>query len=814
MSLTFSQPWGTAGIVCGAMVLLMLIWAMGVTRGRSRRWRGVALMLPGIAGLAIAGALMRPMIAYSRSAGNIVILLDLSGSTRASPWRDPRWVRALARRRLDPGTTLSVVSFAATPQLLMDHVFPSDDARWPTAWPAVDPDNASDIARALAWRSPEEARNAEPLAPRWLLTDGLAALPVQNWTMPLAVTEIPPASDQPDLGIIRLQRVASGELAIQIRATGPASGRLTVERDGQPFASQELIFSQLGGAGSTRWVTLHDADGDAPHRYEVTIVRTPTPDPWPENDRASLQWSPPSAPRVLIVNDGKEEIRHALDMLHWSIVPSAAFPSDLRSLLAANQQVVVLDSAAMLSPQQLSTLDAFVRETGGGLLLMDASGLDEDSTVLAALSPVFNSSPNRTPARIVFLLDASGSMNETAGPTMPDQKFRLAAHGVIGAIERLHADDQLTVLTFNDAVHRLAAGTKQELAATLEERLAHVQPTGPTSPDAALPEIASAFANKPPDAPALVILLTDGQIPSIDAARWEATLHAAGASLTLIAPHASPADALSALATTLHAHWYPTEDATRWPLLLRRAVSDAFAGREQTTPLDWHSENFDGPVLQGKIARWREVWRKPEALPLARADDTTLAAIAQRGLGRVAAVAMNDLSPSGTALLQRIVQKLAPPAGDRRVTLSGTRSGEHWLLTADALDDGQFMNELDLHATVINAEATTNVGFHLTAPGHYEAGVESPHPFQAIVAEGDHLVGTLPIAQVEISEWPASVEVEDEMKIPAGVMILDPNESADKWAPHVQRTPVALAPVFWGMGILLLLLSLLVKRSG
>ena len=168
----------------------MLVWALAITRRLAGRWRVVSLVLPALAGVAIAGAVARPVLRYESRARNVVILLDLSGSTRASPWRDPKWVRALAQRRLEAEVTVSVVGFAGTTRMLVDHVALDDEARWPTVWPVVDPDDVSDVTGALAWRSSEEARGAEAVAPRWLITDGLAALCGEDAAMPFAVTEI------------------------------------------------------------------------------------------------------------------------------------------------------------------------------------------------------------------------------------------------------------------------------------------------------------------------------------------------------------------------------------------------------------------------------------------------------------------------------------------------------------------------------------------------------------------------------------------------------------------------------------------------
>ena len=250
-------------------------------------------------------------------------------------------------------------------------------------------------------------------------------------------------------------------------------------------------------------MTLHDAEVVGAHGYEAVITRTPTPDPWPENDRASVRWSPASTPRVLGVSGDAGKISAALRSFDPEIVTPSAFPSDLRDLLAANRQVVVLDAGVTFSWR--SSLRRWMRLCGrpaGGCCWRKRFSRKRRRFPL--FSPVFSAASFRIGwrAQIVFVLDASGSMNESAGVGMPDQKFRLASRGVRGALELLHADDRLAVLAFNDGVQRIGVGTKREIETGLEERLLRVQPTGPTSPDVALREISSGFSpKKAADAP-------------------------------------------------------------------------------------------------------------------------------------------------------------------------------------------------------------------------------------------------------------------------------------------------------------------------
>jgi len=115
----------------------------------------------------------------------VVILLDFSGSTRQSPWRDPGWVHGLAQRRLEPGQRLTVVAFAGDQKrVLLPDITPADN--WPALFdwdaPPAPPGAGTDIAAALALPPGEHAA-------RWVITDGLfpaSAIPVDEriaWTI-------------------------------------------------------------------------------------------------------------------------------------------------------------------------------------------------------------------------------------------------------------------------------------------------------------------------------------------------------------------------------------------------------------------------------------------------------------------------------------------------------------------------------------------------------------------------------------------------------------------------------------------------------
>jgi hypothetical protein len=846
MGALFDQPaWAAAGGVLAAAAVFL-----AARRRRSWRWRLTAAGLPlaaaALAALALAGPAWWPA-----RAAPVALVLDLSPSARTAPWQHPAWVRALARNRLDPGRPVTVVDAAG--RVLLRDAPPGDADRWPAAWPAA------------------PAGGPVPAdAARWVLTDGLAPDLAAAAARPAAWTLLPPAAA--DVGVTRLElRPAadsdSVDLLVQVRAVGPHPGPelqtvLRVRRDGAVVAEVPVTFS-VGAVpstvDSTRWVRVHDrlpapaAGGSSSGRpapfyqYDVRLSATPA-DPWPENDTAEALWTPggigaEGGRRVLVVGEP------LVGLLPDSVaVPEDRFPADASQLAAAGWQVIVrsapLDAAPpegrAMPPSAAAAIDRFVRDTGGGLLLLGrppSAGPDPAADTLARLSPVWTRPHAGGRLHVVFVLDASASMNGP-GDAGGASKFRLLAEAVAAAADLLAADDRVTVLTFNDTAARRAAGPWRDVGPALRGALAAVAPAGGTTPDAALPLLTAAL-----DDPAaagrrpLIVLVTDGDIPAIAADRWAAALApGADARLALVAPAAAAGGgALARLrasvpGTTL----LPADDPAAWAGVLRKAVIAQVEGPVSATPLPWRTAPAADFSADGDAAAWARTWVKPEATLLAegRPRDSgeppvPAAAIVQRGLGRAAAVPLALAggaapSPGGRALLDALLQRLAPPAGDRRFTAAARPAPDGgWQLSVDAADGAAFLDHESLTARVLapGAADALAVAVGQTGPGHYAARLPGVGPRAVVItraagpAAAPALVARLSLPAVETAEWPASVErplTPGRLPIGAAVLSADPADGT-RWDPAA-RGPVPLAPAFWTGAALVALAALWARR--
>ena len=171
--------------------------------------------------------------------------------------------------------------------------------------------------------------------------------------------------------------------------------------------------------------------------------------------------------------------------------------------------------------------------------------------ILEELSPVASRPPIGGSRHIVFLLDASASMNEVEiidGTSV--RRITLLGRAVEEAVQYLGTADRVTAITFNREArliadeHGGAAG-----AALLRRQLSAVEPMGETAPDSALGTVAAAVGQTPG---AVVVLITDGEIPSMDVPMWKALFERASVSkFVIIAPSSVHSGAAAAMPSTL-----------------------------------------------------------------------------------------------------------------------------------------------------------------------------------------------------------------------------------------------------------------------
>jgi hypothetical protein len=530
--------------------------------------------------------------------------------------------------------------------------------------------------------------------------------------------------------------------------------------------------------------------------------------------------------------------------------------SDAQMLAAEGWQAILLSDlpteplanasqSIPLSAATAQTLDQYVRQTGGGLLILSQGHAfgpghyGEGSAagdLLEQLSPLASHPPVGGKRHVIFVLDASASMNQAAPSSVAAEKrFALLTRAVEEAATFLGTADRVTVITFNRQSQLVAeehGGTSG--AAAIRQKLATIQPMGATTPDTALPDVAKALEQP---AKNLVLFITDGEIPSMDIPLWKAALTRQPDTRLIImapAPPAPSADTPAALSTLAQltaalpgSSWLQTSDPTGWAQILKHAVAAEVRGQVESsppfTPLTWRVA--DDPALPLQTATsWTRTWLKPESLPLARPvsdPDLPVAAAAQRGLGKVGAITIfDDNSPGYQKLLESALQAVAASPGDRRFSLSlGRASSGEWLVSADGKSEQGFLNGLSLKLTTL--DAPDSLPMLQTGPGHYEARLAAPHGLSAVVTRQESaatgvkmlVVGRVQSPAVEAQEWPATMDPSPaEQLLPAGAVQLSGSlDDGAQWnIPLTGRT--ALSNGFWIFAATFALVALWMRR--
>lgn len=310
------------------------------------------------------------------------------------------------------------------------------------------------------------------------------------------------------------------------------------------------------------------------------------------------------------------------------VQPLGATPLDSPLLMAYSCVVLNNVSAIRLGPDEQAALAAYVRDLGGGLVVL---GGDQAFSVggyfgtpLEAVLPVETDRRKLVTLSLamVIVLDRSGSM---AG-----EKLDLAKGAATGAVRLLSRLDKLGVVVFDSASEWAIPLGPCENRAVVESRLAQVGVGGGTDMYPALEQAAVALQSSNANL-RHVILLTDGQSAPGDFEGIAQRFASASITLSAIAV-GSDADRnlLHRLADRTGGRMYVTESAKPLPQIFARETmlagrsglfEKAFAPVQQTalpSPVVGGFEQADWPRLAGHVI----TAAKPLAqVPLVRAAD-------------------------------------------------------------------------------------------------------------------------------------------------------------------------------------------------
>ncbi len=430
-------------------------------------WRcprlGLARPARALAVLALVLLLCDPGFPTRRGGMDLWVLFDRSESTGGITARQsPEWRTLLENARPSRGDRIHYIDYAVD------------------ALPAID-DGGTELApnRLGETRTAHAIEYAlirqDPTRPTRILafTDGYATEPLGEIAARLAAEGVPldhrliqppTGEDYRITSIDAPDRVQAGE-AFLIRARIAGGGGppvvdvpVILRRDGETLDEQTVRVRD--GAATVEWADRPATGGS--RRYEVEI--RPENDAHEGNNRATTWVEVASGPRVLLVSrhpDDPLAAAFAAQGIETDLVtdPSQAVPARL-----SGARAVVLHNvpAHDLAPGFLPALDFFVREQGGGLLMVGGrhsfgaggyfqSAIDE----LLPVSMELKADERKLALAMAVVLDRSGSMMAAADGPPGTTKMDLANAGAASAVELLGDQDSVAVFAVDTRPHAI-----------------------------------------------------------------------------------------------------------------------------------------------------------------------------------------------------------------------------------------------------------------------------------------------------------------------------------------------------------------------
>jgi hypothetical protein len=462
----------------------------------------------------------------------------------------------------------------------------------------------------------------------------------------------------------------------------------------------------------------------------VTARVTPG-DAWPENDVLSAFVPPPPAAQRWWAGAAPPDGS-------WRAVAPAELPTDPSAYLAPS--IVVLDNvpATALSEVQQQRLQQYVRDLGGGLLILGgdrafAAG-DYAGSLLEQLSPLASTPPEPT-NRWLLLVDSSGSMNQPApgGRT----RWRYAVEAVGRVLPALPPDDLIGVGGFAREVTWWVRDTTARTAAAAPIPPPGAGPRGPTELRAALLDAARSADGA---LPTQLLLMTDANADLGDAAELSRALSTNRVRLHLLLIGEGSdgrAEAIRTVVQKTGGSLLAEADPQKWVEAARALVRAARPNLLEQAPADVRFLGEASALPARRVAARNRTWLKSGGVALAEATPAAerVAAAARRGDDdRVIAAAFAPTAAE-LAAFARLAER---PPRDPRFRVAW-ETHPRLRVTVDAAGADQYLNGVRLTLKLLDEQGEarfTPAALAQVAPGRYQIELDPPARPLLAVLEG------------------------------------------------------------------------------
>ncbi|HVY26577.1 MAG TPA: VWA domain-containing protein [Polyangiaceae bacterium] len=758
-----TRPWLA---IPAAVLLLWLCSRLERFAVRRSRVRALSMTaLTGLAAIACAFSVIGIELGHKLDRLAVIVAVDRSRSIDLVPGAASRLERELqvAEQGMREGDRIGTLAFAA--EAVVED--PLRERRHPPAPQRAElsrdgTDLGAAIRRALSEVPPDSAARVV------LLSDGVsthgdalgeaalaAAAGVRIDVIPL---------DQRKLNDIRVVSVSAGgrasqgeaiDLRIVTSSAHDADVQVRVYRDGELIREGDASIA----AGEDVVHLREVADAPGLHRYDVELsAKDPTLDEAVEDNRGSSFVRVTGEASALVLERDKPlaaPMVRALSGAGFKVHAGDAtqVPADAAGFALYDLVVLSDISAVDLAPEQMEALASYVRDLGGGLLLM---GGDRSlgpggygKTPIEEISPVsFDVKQERRRASLaeVIAVDYSGSMGASVGSRT---KLDLANEAAVRSMELLGAGDRLGVMHVDTAVQwTIPLGEIKDREAMAKTVRAVGVGGGGIYVDLSLQTAYAALAKETVQLKHL-LLFADGS-DAEERSRAFSLVSGAKArgittSVVALGKGSDVAD-LERMSKLGDGRFYLIEDATRLPAVF--AQETVLAARSSINEVPFRpSLVTNSPVLRGvDLAQAPNLTGYVVTLPKGRAqvslagpEGDPLLASWSVGVGRAAVFTSDFKDRWGQAwtswngaerLFAQLGRDLARHAESPRVRLEADTSGGELRLRASVTDERGRSESLRRLVAKVTAPDGTSSSIPLSAvgPGLYSAAVPAPRP--------------------------------------------------------------------------------------
>ncbi len=509
-----------------------------------------------------------------------------------------------------------------------------------------------------------------------------------------------------------------------IRSNGESTAIVRIARDNVTIVERDITLQD--GFNRVETIVAESLAGRA--RYEVSV--TSGGDIVPADNHNGIVVNVEPAPRIAIVapesERGSANALIATLKVHGiaaSMIAAKNAPWSLREWLAHDVLILLNLPAIDLDTRQQEMIETAVMQHGRGLMILGGENAFGPGgyfgTPLERLSPLSARIPTEAPqAAMVFVLDRSGSMTQSVGE---GTRLDIAKSATRAAIELLHDESDVAIVTFDSEAHVILPLQKKNMAA-VTQALAPLTPGGGTSIYPGLAEAEQQlFSND--SKLKHVVVMTDGLTQPGDFAGVVGRLRAMGATVSglAIGSNADPA-AVQEIARLGGGSFHATNDFQALPGILAREAM-LLSGepvRDKLTQPVWVDtkaaflENM--PPVPWRLGGYVLTTAKPRAtLHLSAPEDSgppnPLLASWRYGNGRVLALATHgsggwarewQADESYPLFWSQVVRAFLPEATKPGLDLRLTRNRDEVRVSLQMLEpDGRPRSAKPLVATLV-----------------------------------------------------------------------------------------------------------------